>query len=229
MNLYFFVEGRRTERKVYRAWIQHVFPELKESDRIEDVKKNNFFIISGGGYPAYKDRIPNSITDIQTHGNIDYFFVCIDAEEDDPDEKLNEIENIITEQAQIPQHAVIVANCCIETWFLGNTAMMKKTPENVKLREFRQFYDVSVQDPENMGCPSDYVFKAHFHEDYLKEMFREKRLSYSKEHPGAVLDKSYFSALANRYKQTGHIRSFGKLCDIFHSLLLVYHAVEESA
>ncbi|HAO21699.1 MAG TPA: hypothetical protein DCQ37_15270, partial [Desulfobacteraceae bacterium] len=152
-----------------------------------------------------------------------------DAEEDDPDEKFNEIENIITEQAQIPQHAVIVANCCIETWFLGNTAMMKKTPENVKLREFRQFYDVSVQDPENMGCPSDYVFKAHFHEDYLKEMFREKRLSYSKEHPGAVLDKSYFSALANRYKQTGHIRSFGKLCDIFHSLLLVYHAVEESA
>ncbi len=54
--------------------------------------------ISGGGYPAYKDRIPSSIADIQTHGNIDYFFVCVDAEEDDPDEKLNEIENIITEQ-----------------------------------------------------------------------------------------------------------------------------------
>jgi len=64
MNLYFLVEGRRTERKVYRTWIQHIFPELKESDRIEDVKENNFYIISGGGYPYRTDNIGNTKEEI---------------------------------------------------------------------------------------------------------------------------------------------------------------------
>lgn len=52
MNLYFLVEGRRTEKKVYRAWIHHVFPDLHEATTIEEVESNHFFLISGDGYPS---------------------------------------------------------------------------------------------------------------------------------------------------------------------------------
>ena len=46
MNLYFLVEGRRTEKKVYGAWIHYVFPHLRKAATIEEVESNHFFMIS---------------------------------------------------------------------------------------------------------------------------------------------------------------------------------------
>ncbi len=33
MNIYFLVEGKRTERKVYPAWLSYILPELKQVQR----------------------------------------------------------------------------------------------------------------------------------------------------------------------------------------------------
>ncbi len=117
MNLYFLVEGRRIEKKVYRSWIAHMFPELRRVARIEDIGENTFFIISGNGYPLISARIGNSLRDIERHENTDHFFVCVDAEEDDV--KLDRIEDIVIQGPAVSSYFVIIQNCCIETWFLS--------------------------------------------------------------------------------------------------------------
>ncbi len=63
-----------------------------------------------------------------------------------------------------------------------------------------------------------YVFPK-FHEDYLKEMIREReQLHYTKKRPGCVAEKFYFEALIDRNRQTGHIPSFGSLIELFQGL-----------
>lgn len=39
MNLYFLVEGKRTERKVYPAWLAYLLPELKQVKNYDEVEK----------------------------------------------------------------------------------------------------------------------------------------------------------------------------------------------
>ena len=215
MNLYFLVEGRRTEKKVYRAWIHHVFPDLREAATIEEVESNHFFLIHGGGYPLYCSRIPAALEDIVRHGVIDGFSICIDAEGYSVESKMNEINKITSEASPFPNCHVIVHNCCMETWFLGYRKMLRRNPQREQLRAFKQFYDVSREDPEQMGCPPEYEFRAQFHVTYLKEMLRERGLSYTKSRPGCVTEKHYFNALVERNAQTGHLNSFRRLIKLW--------------
>ncbi|MCI0662447.1 MAG: hypothetical protein L0220_15365 [Acidobacteria bacterium] len=87
MNLYFFLEGRRTEPKVYRAWVRHVFPQLTEVGIISEVRQDNYLLISGFGYPQLLNRVDEILADISQHGGIDHFFICLDAEEDLPEDR----------------------------------------------------------------------------------------------------------------------------------------------
>ena len=52
MNLYFLVEGKRTENKVYPAWLKHLLPELQQVKNFDEVDKNNFYLFSANGYPS---------------------------------------------------------------------------------------------------------------------------------------------------------------------------------
>jgi hypothetical protein len=115
-------------------------------------------------------------------------------------------------------HHIIIHNCCIETWFLGNSRVMKRNPQSERLRRFKEFYDVSVNCPELMGCPAGYRVKAHFHLDYLKEMMIEKGLSYTKENPREAQKRTYLAALAKRHDKTGHLESFGRLVAVWRTL-----------
>jgi hypothetical protein len=218
MNLYFLVEGRRTERKVYRAWLGYTFPNLQEVDKIEDIKSNNFFMITGYGYPSYRQRIREALDNINQLGTIDHFFICIDTEEKSIDAKKEEIERIISEGQAFQNCHIILQNCCIETWFLGHQRMLKRNPTNEILRGFKKFYDVSVDDPENMEHPSDYEYRAHFHLEYLKAMLREQNLSYTKSNPRDVLKRHYFDALIKRTNKTNHIQTFGSLIKLWKAL-----------
>ena len=56
MNLLFLVEGGKTEPKVYKAWLQHLFPSLTFVVRPEDMTMNTCRIIAGNGYPSMVDR-----------------------------------------------------------------------------------------------------------------------------------------------------------------------------
>ncbi|VEN73426.1 conserved hypothetical protein [Candidatus Desulfarcum epimagneticum] len=218
MNLYFLVEGRRTEKKVYRAWIGYVFPQLTEAGKIEDVHSNHYFIMAGYGYPSYRQRIRESLRDIAGWGNIDHFFICVDCEEETPESKIREIKEIVSEGEHVSNCHVMVQNCCMETWFLGNRRIMKRNPVGEALREYKKFYDVSRDDPEDMGRPADYKFRAHFHEAYLKAMLRERGLRYSKSKPGIVMERPYFQELADRNIETGHMPTFGKLIRLWKKM-----------
>ncbi len=217
MNLYFLVEGKRTEKKVYRAWIGHVFPHLSEAHTIEAVMSNHFLLLAGHGYPSYHQRILDALEDIVRHRSIDHFFICIDAEQDSVETKISQINEQISRGPAFPNFHVIVHDCCIETWFLGNRKMLARQPQSEQLRQFRRFYDVNVDDPEEMGYPPGYEFRAHFHLDYLKEMLGERKLSYTKSRPGAVTERYYFDALVERNTQTGHLRTFGRLINLWRA------------
>lgn len=222
MNLYFFVEGEQTEMAVYPAWIERAFPQLERVGRLEDVASNHYLLFSGQGYPSYLRHIKNSLDEIEQHGAIDHFFVCVDAEEIPVEEKLAEIEELITGRSLNTACHTIVQNCCIETWFLGNSAMMSRQPNNEPLRSWREFYDVRVNCPESMNYPPGgrYRLRAHFHEDYLRAMLREKRVIYKKANPVAITDPNnhYLENLVKRHEQTKHIQTFGRLLEVWRSL-----------
>ena len=71
MNLYFLVEGDRTETKLYRRWIGHTLPHLSEVHLVSDLTGDRFYIISGGGYPSYVDRIRDSLLDLKDQPAVD--------------------------------------------------------------------------------------------------------------------------------------------------------------
>lgn len=218
MNFYFLVEGRQTEKRVYRSWMAYMFPQHREVQRLEDLEDYTFFLIAGYGYPSYLRRIQDAFADIERHKRVDYFFICVDAEEQSPESKRDEIVALYPARFQAVRHAVIVHNCCIETWFLGNDRMLKRFPESAQLRAWKAFYDVSQRDPESMGYPSSHHQRAHFHLDYLKVMFREHGLTYSKTHPGEATAQYYLEALITRHERTNHLKSFGYLMAVWRSL-----------
>ncbi len=235
MNLYFLLEGRRTEPKVYPAWINHQFPNLTRVNRIEDVSSDCFLLYAAKGYPRILQLIEQSFSDIYNHNKnsammIDHFFICLDADDDGYEkrletvnEKIKKIEdtncNISTYQ---PDYHIIIQNCCIETWFLGNTKMLRRNPQSKRLSIFKKFYDVSAKDPEKMDCydSGDYSFsnKAKFHEAYLKEMFLERNQRYSKLKPGIAANKEYLESLYERCFQTNHLKSLKYLLTIWKNL-----------
>ena len=218
MNLYMLVEGRRTEKMVYRKWITHLFPNLREANTIEDVSTDNFFIISGNGYPSYVRRINAALQDMRNSGKFDHLIVCVDAEDVSLQVRLKEIDTIVSGGPIPKAYFVIVHDCCIETWFLGNSKMMRRNPETQRLRQWKDFFDVSENDPELLPCHAAYSSRAQFHHDYLQDMFRERDLSYSKNHPGPVLDRTYFQAIVERSSRTGHLFSFRRLLGFLNSL-----------
>lgn len=215
MNLYCLVEGRRTEKKVYRSWINHVFPFLSEADRIEDVIGNNFYIISGNGYPSYISRIQASLQDIVHHGQFDKFLICIDAEQFSVADKRKEILDLMDSDSLFEGTNIIIHNCCIESWLLGHTKMLRRHPHSETLIQFKEFFDVSKQNPEDMDCPPEYDTRAQFHFQYLKEMLFERGMSYTKNNPGVVQNKDYLRALVIRYERTGHLATFGELVELW--------------
>ncbi len=217
MNLYLLVEGRRTERQVYRSWLTHVFPKLREVRRIEDVTDNHFLIVSGYGYPSYMRRITAGARDIEAHGAIDLFLICIDAEENTLEEKLAEVEDVVPSACRAIAR-VIVHDCCIESWFLGHRKVVRRQPERPELRRMLDFYDVVEDDPEAMPCMAGYSTRARFHEAYLREVFRERGLAYSKDLPRSVQDRPYLEELVRRRMQTGHLASFGRLLEVWQEM-----------
>ncbi len=175
-------------------------------------------MISGFGYPQLLKRVGEIITDIKTHGAIDHFFVCLDAEEEPPETRLRIVEQyIVGNPSKTPCH-IIIHNCWIETWFLGNGPMMRRNPQSEKLRKWKAFYDVSRDCPEFMTAFASYRIRAQFHEDYLEERLLERGLRYSKKFPGPVQEEAYLRSLVERHEQTSHLQSFGRLLTLWRSL-----------
>jgi uncharacterized protein YaiI (UPF0178 family) len=212
MNILFVVEGKRTEKKLYKKWIKYVHSSLEFVPTTIDLTGNNFTIISGHGFPGYYEVIKNSILDINKLKNIDYLFICIDSEELSYSEKFNELEKFIKKECPPVNSGLvlIVQNHCIETWLIGNKKINLSSAQNQELRKYRDFYNVNTLDPENLIAIDNRTI-AQFTFDYLVLMLREKGLSYSKSNVSEVNNKSYFNQLVKRFEQHNHIKSFGYL------------------
>ncbi len=227
MNLFFLVEGRRTEPRVYDAWVKHTFPQLRKVKYAVDADTDCYCIFSGNGYPAYRHRLKSAFEEIGDYPVIDHFFLCVDSEGVSYDRRVAEEWRVMAELAKetslfeknsrVELH-LIVQRCCIETWFLGNRKMLKDTSLSPQLAEMRRFYDVGELDPELMGKPEGYVTRANYHLAYLKEMLREQGKNYSKELPGVVKERDYLDALRERCASTGHLGSLSGLLSIWARL-----------
>lgn len=218
MNVYLLVEGEGTERIIYRNWIGFIFPQLSQVPTVEAVQDNHYFLLSGKGYPSYVSRIKAAVTDILRVNRFDHFFICVDAEEMSLEAKIVEIRAILDHSPVFANTHIIVHDCCIETWFLGHQRILRKNPQSEELRTFKKFYDVSLYDPEKMGAPDHYETRAQYHLDYLKAMLLEQELKYSKTLPRDTGKKHYFDALADRFDNTQHLASFGRLLKIWRQL-----------
>lgn len=227
MNLFFLVEGRHTERRVYEAWIRHTFPELQCVRDLAEVSTNCYCIFSGYGNPSYLKRIASALRDIYDRPVIDHFFVCSDSEEMPYEDAFDLTRTALHDAAHACSLAerlphiglhVVVQHCCIETWFLGHGKMLRRNPTSPELVEMKRFYDVSTKDPELMGKPEGYPTKASFHGKYLKEMLLEHGKRYSKEHPGVVVGNDYLDALRQRCASTGHLQSLAALLSTWDAL-----------
>ncbi|MCH5242798.1 MAG: hypothetical protein J1F67_10340 [Muribaculaceae bacterium] len=226
MNLYIIVEGDKTELQVYPAWMKYLAPQL---NRIEDawgVSDNTYYIFSGGGIPSIYNHIIHSIQDINTINSkggakYDILMVCIDTEEDDRQAIENRISShIALNNLKFKDFEIVVFEhkVCMETWFLGNQNIFKRNPQDVTYRDYIQFYNVVDCDPELMGTPNDEWTKAQFHYRYLKKMFSERHMKYSKTNTKEIEKHTYLNQLILRYKETNDIGSFGRWYDFIRSL-----------
>jgi hypothetical protein len=71
-----------------------------------------------------------------------------------------------------------------------------------------------IQNEENSNDIFGYKTKALFHEGYLREIFKERNLSYSKSRPKEVQKEYYFQQIIARIKANSyHLHSFQGFLD----------------
>ena len=201
MNIYFLVEGK-TERKVYPKWLANLAPGLERVDSPSDATKNNYYLISGGGYPGILDNhLIDSARDVHASGNYDYLVLAIDADDSNAARKTKEVDDFIRDNNiafNNVKFVVMPQVVCMETWFLGNRRIYSRNPSADGI-PFTSHYDISSNDPEQMPKPDEYngsIGNYHYH--YLKAMLIEKNVRYSKSNPNSVTESSYIDELWKR-------------------------------
>lgn len=210
MNVYVVVEGRGTEPTVYRSWIPLVNPILKPVDYLTQVTTDNFYIVSGGGYPSIYSMVEAAITDTNTDLRFDRLVVALDSEDDTRIARLNEVLAIVNAATPRVDVRIIIQHFCFETWALGNRVAIPKAPCEEPLISFRKHHDVRALDPENLvSYPALDLNRAQFAGKYLRAALRQRNQSYSKSNPSVVAHPKYFEQLQKRLVETEHIKSFG--------------------
>ncbi|MDB9493048.1 hypothetical protein PN441_02460 [Spirulina major CS-329] len=204
MNIYFLVEGNSTEKKIYPKWLEYLIPNLVRVRYHDQISSNNYYLISGKGYPRILyDGLENAIDKISETDKYDYLVICVDADEPSVEERMQYIRDIIKGKKidlGKTKIEIIVQNRCMETWLLGNQKIFdSRQPLDKTLADYVKYYDVSQKDPEQMGM---YKMRNHadFHYEYLREIFRSKKTTYSKKNPNDAKERYYFEELQKRVK-----------------------------
>jgi len=218
MNIYVVVEGEQSERKVYEKWIKYLNPTLRSVDKLSGVTKDNYVIYAGFGYPFYFEIIKSAIDDVNSHGNIDRLVIAVDSEEMSYEEKYREIQSVVIDNKCVAQIHIVVQHFCLETWALGNRAIISRQPQSEKLKTYIRFFNVVDNDPELLPpYQPEELNRAQFAAKYLKAAVNEKyrNLTYSKNNPKVLLNRKYFKRVRNRFETTKHIASFGAFLRAF--------------
>jgi len=212
MNIYFLVEGV-TESKIYPQWISYLIPEMERVRYYDEIETQNYYLFNAGGYPSIIDvHLNRAIQDVNSIDKYHYLSLCFDADEDDVQDRINKINRYLKDNGLTLNRAkliFIVQNRCIETWLLGNRKIFKRNPQNPTLSQYVQFFDVSANDPEQMGIFNGFAEHQQFHKAYFKALCRERKIRYSERNPNNVAQKYYFDQLEDRVNKTNHILTFG--------------------
>ncbi len=217
MNLYFLVEGKRTEKKLYPAWLEILAPALKRVESLADIDTCTYYIFSGNGYPSLFNHFENAVKDYLVCGKFDRLVVCLDVDDSTPDAR-SEIVAATAKAAGLPETelSIIAQECCIETWFLGNRKAVSPTPNISELCKLLKYYNVRENDPEAMGFPPEFSARSVFHDHFFKLVSRDKGFRYTKTNPRHVTDETYLRELIARREDTKQMDSFGSflaLCE----------------
>lgn len=214
MNIYFLVEGRRTEKVIYPKWLQQLSPKLKQVKDPFLVKKNNYFLFNGNGFPSLlHNHLTNTFSDINEIKKYHYLVLVLDSDECTVSERAAEVESFIQKQKLILSSPcklrLVIQNRCIETWLLGNKKVVKTNPQSKELVKYIRFFNVKEKDPEKMGVYTNFSTHAQFHESYLSELLRERNIRYTKRNPNGVTDPQYLNQLLARHTKDNHLETFG--------------------
>lgn len=224
MNFYLLVEGKSTEPKLYRKWLRYLFPDHREVSHASELDGQSFRIRSAGGYPLVLKLLRESCEEIQASGKrLDRFFLCLDAEEQSYAARYQEASQALQRLTPPFPFVVIVQDCCIETWLLGDRGLTRRPARKPLLQSLRAGYDVQVKDPELLPTGAGFATRARFHLHYLKAVLQDREdsslpLHYSKSDVGYFGRLEALRALANRNDETGHLQSFGILLAEWRSL-----------
>jgi hypothetical protein len=219
VNVYIVVEGNSSEPAVYRSWIREANPALTEANYLAQVTQNNFFMVSGGGWPFLLTIIDRAIADIKATGLFDRLVVGVDSEDMTLANRFSAIEQHILSQAPSCEYRIIVQHFCLEAWALGNRKFIPRKPNNDALKSYKAIHDVTSLDPELLPpLQEEELNRAQFALKYLRLGIRDKgkHLSYSKNRPDVVAHPTYFHQLKERLASTGHIASFQAFVDAFN-------------
>lgn len=212
MKMYFLVEGKGTEMKVYPNWLKEILPRLEYFRDYESFKnsESGIYLFSGEGYPSILNHIENSVKDICDLADVDYFFIILDCDESTIEERKKEVDKKLSE-LEIPKRlevSTLVQKRCFETILLGNKKVIPRAPNTERMQKFRNYYDVSSNDPERMGNYSSKYTHSQFHSAYVRAAFVERKMAYSKSNPRSVMDKSYLDELVKRIDETQDLINF---------------------
>ena len=219
MNLYIIVEGKATEPIVYTAWLKILAPQMTMIENAWEVAENNYYLFSSQGIPSIYKHTANAVADINSinagnNGKYDYLLVCLDTEEETREYIEQQIFKAINENGENLRDTrllVFEQKVCMETWFLGNRKVFKVNAQDQVLLNYISEYNVRDLNPEEMNNlrPENYSTKAKFHQDYLKRMFRERNMRYSKSKPDEVCKEPFLEQLISRYLDTNDLKTFG--------------------
>ncbi len=217
MNYYIVVEGP-VEKNIYRSWIPLINPKLSYCDDLMKITDDNFYIVSGDGYPNYLNIISNGIEDVNNTRLFQKMVISVDAEEMSYEEKLHELQNFTAQYPCISPIAIIIQFFCIETWGLGNRLFPRRTTTDKNLQIYYDFYNIVNDDPEQMPSidPENYT-RAQFAYKYLRKVVNDRnpRLTYSKSNPTVLTQNGYFEQIRKRLYETNHLSHFQEFIDAF--------------
>lgn len=217
MNIYVVVEGEG-ETQIYPDWIRKINPSLKPIDRPDAASQDNYYLISGQGYPNYLDVIRNGLADVQSYAQYDRFVVAIDSEDATAAAKYSEVDQFISGIGCRVPYRIVVQHFCLEAWALGNKRIFHRNPSNDDLKRYIAHFDVSAQDPELLTPPPyEELNRARAAYKYLRLLLREKnpRLIYSKRNPREIGQEHFFVRIRERHEVDHHINSFAAFLTAF--------------
>lgn len=226
MNYYFLLEDEKSFIKVFPLWLEHMGIEWRRVADIKDIEENTYVLQSGQGVTRLVTKILFDTIDtiMENPGKIDKLVVILDAEEISVEEREQQVYEKIKEKYNLEELSfeivVFVCNHCFETWLLGseNIYPSEEVDENSFFYPYYKHYNINTLDPENMpvpNCIDETIAQYHFH--YLHELFRYKKIRYTKKRPTYVTTKSYFEGIVKRVKNTGHVKTFQKFVEFLKS------------